>query len=279
MVSLNLVLPNAPSLGHNSVPNLPGPKMPDLQLKTPFVIILNGQDLRWCFQQPRCVQGPTTLTQTSQRVCRNYSNKDGSTPANCSMMEFLSAVVRQGQRFIKDNMLLISVSWAFNVVGCFACPKTSSALLPQRRWINRSERVQQRGQQTFHDLPSWHTQALFNASSPVMTDLCAIRLLHASAVAPAVTKNTVPAQSKPSFNKVSLCSSCSQHCRMIVPKQKQGSNTSKPSRVFSVRHDRNTDHLCCSSHFASQNTPRTHATSVDQKTSFVCDGCWTRSWK
>jgi len=86
--SLNLILPNAPSLGHNPVPNLPGPKIPDLQLKILFVITLNGQDLRCRFQQPRCVQGPTTLTQTSKRVYRNYYNKDRSTPVNCSMMEF-----------------------------------------------------------------------------------------------------------------------------------------------------------------------------------------------
>jgi len=79
--------PHRPSLGHNSVPNLPGPKMLDLQLKISFVIPLNGQDLRWHLQQPRCVQDPTTLTQTSIRVYQNYSNKDRSTPANCSTME------------------------------------------------------------------------------------------------------------------------------------------------------------------------------------------------
>jgi len=49
---LNLILPDAPILGHSSVPNLPGPKIPDLQLKILFVITLNGQDLHWRFQQP-----------------------------------------------------------------------------------------------------------------------------------------------------------------------------------------------------------------------------------
>ena len=62
---LNLILPVAPSLGHFPVPSLPGPKMPHLQLKMPFVITVNGQALRWRFQQPRCAQGPTTLAQTS----------------------------------------------------------------------------------------------------------------------------------------------------------------------------------------------------------------------
>jgi len=72
---LNLILPNAPTLGHGSVPSLPGPKILCLQLKIPFVINLNGPTLRWHFQQPRYVQGPTTLTQTSNESIETTPTK------------------------------------------------------------------------------------------------------------------------------------------------------------------------------------------------------------
>jgi len=75
LVPLNLILPDAPSLGHNPVPSLPGPKMLFLQLKIPFVINLNGPTLRWRFQQPRYVQGPTTLTQTSNESIETTPTK------------------------------------------------------------------------------------------------------------------------------------------------------------------------------------------------------------
>jgi len=62
---LNLIPPDAPSLGHAPVPSLSGPKMQHLQLKIPFATTLNGPTLCWRVKQPRCAQGPTTLTQTS----------------------------------------------------------------------------------------------------------------------------------------------------------------------------------------------------------------------
>jgi len=74
VVSLNLILPDAPSLGHNPVPSLPGPKMLHLQLKMSFAITLNGPTLRWRFQQPRCVQGPATLAQTSNESIETTCN-------------------------------------------------------------------------------------------------------------------------------------------------------------------------------------------------------------
>jgi len=75
VVSLNLILPKAPILGHSSVLNLPGPKIPDLQLKILFVITLNGRDLHWRFQQPRCVQGPTILTQPPNKSIKTTPTK------------------------------------------------------------------------------------------------------------------------------------------------------------------------------------------------------------
>jgi len=85
--SLNLIPPNAPTLGHFPVPSLPGPKTPHLQLKIRFVIIPNGP-LRWHFQQPQCVQDPTNLTQTSNESIKTTPTRySRSTPAKCSMME------------------------------------------------------------------------------------------------------------------------------------------------------------------------------------------------
>jgi len=72
---LNLVLPDAPSLGHNPVPSLPGPTTLCLQLKMPFAITLNGPTLRWRFQQPRHAQGSATLTQTFNESVKTAPTK------------------------------------------------------------------------------------------------------------------------------------------------------------------------------------------------------------
>jgi len=75
--------------GQILVPSQSGPKMPFLQLKMTIVITLNGQALCLCFQQPRCAQNPTTLTQNPQQFFRSYSHKwmRRSTTAKCSTME------------------------------------------------------------------------------------------------------------------------------------------------------------------------------------------------
>jgi len=60
--SLNLIPPYAPTLGHVLVPIIRDPRHHFFSWRRPFAMALNGQVLRWHFQQPQCVQSPTTLT-------------------------------------------------------------------------------------------------------------------------------------------------------------------------------------------------------------------------
>jgi len=112
--SLNLLPPDAPSLGHISVPSLPGPKIPFLQLKITICNHSEQSSSSLAFPTATVCTWPyntyikplTILSNLLQQIAR-------STSANCSTMEFPRRGSTHGSTYWCLLCTLILTTWAF----------------------------------------------------------------------------------------------------------------------------------------------------------------------
>ncbi|CAB9517389.1 expressed unknown protein [Seminavis robusta] len=101
--------------------------------------------------------------------------------------QYNAARIRRGQQFFQDNMVVIANSWALIIVVGFADTEMASALLSTKA-TNTAEKAQQRYMRTFRDMLYWHTQDLFDPSSPAVRQLRAVKSMHHRAAASIAAK-------------------------------------------------------------------------------------------
>ncbi|CAB9530222.1 expressed unknown protein (Partial), partial [Seminavis robusta] len=101
--------------------------------------------------------------------------------------QYNAARIKRGQQFFQDNMVVIANSWALIIVAGFADTEMASALLSTKA-TDTAEKAQQRYHRTFRDLLYWHTQDLFDPSSPAVRQLRAVKSMHNRAAASIAAK-------------------------------------------------------------------------------------------